>query len=95
MYAALIDEGTGATAFISIIAWDDLAEAGEFAEVFQAYADARFGGARSTATALTWQGESQHASFLRAGNQTLWILAPDALTLAELQDRLDLPLPQQ
>ncbi|MGH2621901.1 MAG: hypothetical protein ACRDHG_15215, partial [Anaerolineales bacterium] len=66
-------------ALILLTIWDRVFEAHEFYSAFLGYGDDRFGGrSPSTTTEAAWESSVGHASIEILGDQTLWILAPDA-----------------
>jgi len=79
-------------ALVLVTVWDRVLEAHEFFGAFLGYGDTRFGGRTlSTTTQATWDSSFGHASIEIAGDQTLWILAPDAPTAQTLRQGVVFP----
>lgn len=82
-YAFYINESSQEVVFVMDVFWDTLADAGEFAEAFEQYADLRWDTAESGVLDLpTWRGSDTTTSFLLEGNRTVWVTAP-AIDLIE------------
>jgi len=81
-------------ALVLVTVWDRVLEAHEFYGAFLGYGDARFGGRTvSTTTQATWDSSTGHASIEIAGDQTLWILAPDPQIAQTLRQGMAFPAP--
>lgn len=79
-------------ALVLVTVWDRVLEAHEFFGTFLGYGDARFGGrSLSTTTQAVWDSSLLHASIEIAGDQTLWILAPDAQIAQALRQGVAFP----
>ena len=79
-------------ALVLVTVWDRVLEAHEFFGAFLGYGDARFGGRTvSTTTLAAWDSTFGHASIEIAGDQTLWILAPDAQFAQTLRQGVAFP----
>jgi len=79
-------------ALVLVTVWDRVLEAHEFFGAFLGYGDARFGGRTlSTTIQATWDSSFGHASIEIAGDQTLWILAPDAQIVQTLRQGVTFP----
>ncbi len=79
-------------ALVLVTAWDSVRDAHEFYNAFLGYGDARFGGRTSSATTLAaWDSTLGHASLELLGDQTLWILAPDAQIAQTLRQGVTFP----
>jgi hypothetical protein len=72
--------------------WDSIREAYEFLGGFRQYAGARFSERVSSGTTqASWEGQEGYATIEVRGDQTLWILAPDAGTAATLREAVPFP----
>ena len=79
-------------ALILVTIWDSVRDAHEFYNAFLGYGDARFGGrSLSTTTQAAWDSSLGHASIEILGDQTLWILAPDAQIAQTLRQGVTFP----
>jgi hypothetical protein len=88
-YLVLHNADANTTAFVMKTQWDSDAEAGEFAEALEDYADARFGvSASRQGETLTWEYTDGYSSFLYSGDTTIWIIAPDAGTARVIADQV-------
>ncbi len=82
-------------ALVLVTVWDRVLEAHEFYGAFLGYGDARFGGRTvSTTTRAAWDSSFGHASIEIAGDQTLWILAPDVQIAEALRQGVAFPAAQ-
>jgi hypothetical protein len=91
-YLVFHHEGQDLSALVLLTQWDSLGEAYEFLPAFRQYADARFGGrVFSETTQTTWDEREGFASIEVRGDQTLWILAPEAETAARLREAVEFP----
>ncbi len=80
-------------ALVLLTQWDTVRDAREFADAFGTYGDRRFGEAsESSPSESVWHTNDTSSRFLRKSNQTLWLLTPDADTLALLSDAITLPI---
>jgi hypothetical protein len=72
--------------------WKNETEASEFAEAFQRYASARFGGPASSGPS-SWRWESSQTSSVLELEQdmTTWVIAPQGDFLNEIEERLSNP----
>lgn len=87
-YAVYYQEDSGSTVMVLRSIWDSAGEARQFAEAFQVFASARFGEAileqidqnnRAIASMhLGWDTSASYTGFRLDGEQTFWVLAPDA-----------------
>lgn len=78
-YAFYLNETTQEAVFVMDAFWDTVADAGEFAEAFEQYADLRWDEADTGELGLpTWNGSDTVASFFLEGNRTVWVMAPTA-----------------
>lgn len=78
-YAFYLNETTEEVVFVIESFWDTVADAGEFAEAFEQYADRRWDGTDTEVLGLpTWAGPDTTTSFLLEGNRTVWVMAPTA-----------------
>ncbi len=84
-YVVLHNESTGSTAFVMKTVWDTKADAEEFSNAVQQYADIRFGvPATQHGDTLTWNYADGYSSFYHSGDTTVWIIAPDSSTAEKL-----------
>lgn len=90
-YVILRDDASGESALIVLILWDRFADAQDFFTAFQAYGQARFGPGFPSAYRLTWSTSPGEVLLERHSDQTLWLLAPDADTLAALRQAIPFP----
>ncbi len=90
-YVTLRDDASGESAFIVLIRWDRFADAQEFFSAFHAYGQARFGPGSASAYRLTWSNSPGEVLLERQSDQTLWLLAPNADTLAALRKAIPFP----
>jgi len=67
----------GDTALVLSTVWDTAADANEFADAFEQYADARFG---APTDELTWERDGIVTLFTLDGDHTFWVSAPDLAT---------------
>ena len=80
-YLLLRNDANDLSAFVMKTVWDTRAEASQFADALQQYADARFGvSATQQGEALTWSYPDGHSSFYHSGDTTIWVIAPDSST---------------
>jgi len=78
-YAFYLNDSSQEVVFVMDAFWDTVADADEFAEAFQQYADFRWEAADSDVLDLpTWNNSDITASFLVEGNRTVWVMAPTA-----------------
>jgi hypothetical protein len=73
-YVVYYNAETRETVMVLDADWDSTSEADEFANAFREYANRRFGNSSSD----TWQDSDSYHEFHIDGNNTTWILAPDA-----------------
>jgi hypothetical protein len=91
-YLVFHQESGDQSALVLLTQWDSLGEAYEFLPAFRQYGDARFGGRLiSETTQTTWDEREGFASIEVRGEQTLWVLAPDAETAARLRQAVQFP----
>ncbi|MEA3327743.1 MAG: hypothetical protein U9R53_10655 [Chloroflexota bacterium] len=77
-YAVYLNGNTDEIVFINEVAWDTLADAEEFAEAFEDYADLRWGDSKDEIEGNpTWYGDNSVIIFTRDGDHTLWLLSPN------------------
>jgi hypothetical protein len=85
-YIAFHDDSEGQGVLVLAAAWDTVRDAHEF------YADARFGERiLSSTTQSIWESRGEWSSIEIIGDQTLWILAPDAEFGEIVRDALSFP----
>lgn len=69
--------------------WESRSEAGEFNAAFRDYASFRFGDPTADrANLATWESAQGYTEFHFEGDTTIWILAPDAVTAAQVWEIL-------
>lgn len=91
-YLVFHHDGQDQGALVLLTQWDSLREAYEFVPVFRQYADARFGErVASETTRASWDEREGYATIEVRGDQTLWILAPEAETAARLRAAVEFP----
>ncbi len=91
-YLAFVNDGQELGALVLLTQWDSIREAYEFLPAFRSYADARFGErVMSGTTQTSWEGGEGYTTIEVRGDQTLWILAPDADTVAALRQAVSFP----
>jgi len=91
-YLVFNQQPQGRSALIVLTQWDSLREAYEFLSAFRQYADARFDRrVDSETTRSSWQGRQDYSTVEVQGDQTLWVLAPDADTAARLRKAIQFP----
>ncbi len=90
-YAALANED-GRQVLILLTAWDRSLDAFEFTEAFRSYADLRFGERRTEQPDRSWSWSLGAVLLERSHDQTLWILAPDAVTATAIRAAIEFPL---
>jgi hypothetical protein len=84
-YVVLHNDSTGSTAFVMKTVWDTKADAEEFSNAVQQYADIRFGvPATQQGDTLTWSYPDGYSSFYHSGDTTVWIIAPDTASAEKL-----------
>jgi hypothetical protein len=84
-YVVLHDDSTGSTAFVMKTVWDTKADAEEFSNAVQQYADIRFGvSATQQGDTLSWSYLDGYSSFNHSGDTTVWIIAPDTASAEKL-----------
>jgi hypothetical protein len=89
-YAIYLDEQTDEVIFILDMIWDTAQDADEFMDALAQYANQRWDAANQQIKGqLTWTGQEGTVVLTRAGNRTLWVIAPTGglaeLLLSELQ----------
>jgi hypothetical protein len=92
VYVALANDDEGAGALFLMTLWDSVRDAQEFAAAFLDYGDARFGRRDVGTGTFTWESSEGSVLFERSGNQTLWILAPDADAVGAIRNSVEFPL---
>jgi hypothetical protein len=91
-YIAFNNDGSEQGALVLATAWDTVRDAHEFYGAFRDYGDARFGERTlSSTTSSVWDLRGEWNSIEIIGDQTLWILAPDAKTGETIRDSLVFP----
>jgi hypothetical protein len=91
-YLVFYRESQGSSALVLLTQWDSLREAYEFLGAFRKYADERFDRrVESETTRSTWESRQDYSVVEVQGDQTLWILAPDADTAARLRQAVQFP----
>lgn len=78
-YAFYLNDSSQEVVFVMDAFWDTVADADEFAEAFESYAELRWDAADSGVLGLpTWNNSDTTTSFLVDGNRTVWVIAPTA-----------------
>jgi len=91
-YIAFHDDSKGRGVLVVATAWDTVRDAYEFYGAFRDYGDSRFGGrSLSSTTRFVWDSPDDWVSIDIAGDQTLWILAPDAEIGETIREALTFP----
>jgi hypothetical protein len=90
-YIALYNNEKEQGAFILMTVWDSVRDTEEFYLTFQDYGEARFGNGTLSTVNSTWESNEGQAMIERWGNQTLWILAPDAQVMEILREAIEFP----
>jgi hypothetical protein len=91
-YVALHNDGQEQGAFVLMSLWDSVRDAEEFYLAFQDYGQMRFGNGALSTLSSSWDSSEGQVMIERWGNQTLWIMAPDADVLSSLREALEFPL---
>ncbi|OGO16402.1 MAG: hypothetical protein A2Z14_04530 [Chloroflexi bacterium RBG_16_48_8] len=92
-YVALYHDAQEQGAFVLLTLWDSARDAEEFYLAFEEYGETRFGNGSLSTLSATWDSNEGHVRIERWGNQTLWILTPDAEELEILRGAIEFPLP--
>lgn len=92
VYVAMANDDKGVGALFLMTLWDSARDAQEFAAAFLDYGDARFGRRDVGSGIFTWESSEGSVIFERVGNQTLWILAPDAETVDAIRSSVEFPI---
>lgn len=91
-YVALYQEERQRGALVLVSAWDTVRDAHEFYEAFRDYGRLRYAEPiLSSTTQTVWQGGFGWASIEIAGDQTLWVHAPDAAVGEQLRQAIPFP----
>lgn len=91
-YIAFLDDSKGRGVLVVATAWDTVRDAYEFYGAFRDYGDSRFGGrSLSSTTRFVWDSPDDWVSIDIAGDQTLWILAPDSEIGETIREALTFP----
>ena len=91
-YITLFHDEQPLGALVLVTTWDTVVDAHEFYGTFRDYGDQRFGGRTlSTTTRSVWEWAQGYASIEILGDQTLWIVAPDAELAAKLRQAVPFP----
>jgi hypothetical protein len=91
-YIAFHDDSAGHGVLVLATAWDTVRDAHEFYAAFRDYGDARFGERTlSSTTRFIWESTDEWISIDIVGDQTLWILAPDAEIGIAVREALAFP----
>jgi hypothetical protein len=92
VYVALANDDDQVGALFLLTIWDSARDSQEFAAAFLDYGDARFGRRDVGTGNFTWEASEGFILFERIGNQTLWILAPDADTVDAIRTSVEFPI---
>ena len=88
-YVVYFNERTQSTTLVMKSLWESRSEAGEFNAAFRDYASFRFGDPTADrANLATWESAQGYTEFHFEGDTTIWILAPDAVTAAQVWEIL-------
>jgi hypothetical protein len=88
-YVVYYNEQSRATVMVLTTQWESPDDSTEFINAFREYATARFDQpAEEQDTSLVWQSGAAYVMFNHLGQQTTWILAPDATTAQSVWDTL-------
>ena len=91
-YVALHNDSGGEGVLILATSWDTVRDAHDFYGAIRDYGDARFGERTVSSTTLSkWESRNQWSSIEIIGDQTLWILAPNAETGDAIREALAFP----
>jgi len=91
-YITLFHDQQQLGALVLVTTWDTVVDAHEFYGTFRDYGDQRFGGRTLSTTARSvWEWAQGYASIEILGDQTLWIVAPDAELAAKLRQAVPFP----
>ena len=91
-YIAFQDDSEGQSVLALVAAWDTVRDAHEFYGAFRDYGDARFGERTlSSTTRSIWESRGEWNSIEIIGDQTLWILAPNAEIGEMVREALSFP----
>ncbi|GMR10078.1 MAG: hypothetical protein BMS9Abin28_0899 [Anaerolineae bacterium] len=91
-YIAFHNDFKGQGVLVVATAWDTVRDAHEFYGAFRDYGDSRFGDrSLSSTTRSVWDSPDDWNSIDIGGDQTLWILAPDAEIGEMIREALTFP----
>lgn len=91
-YIAFHDDSEGHSVLILATSWDTVRDAHEFYGAFRDYGESRFGDRiLSSTTRSIWESPTGWSSVELIGDQTLWIMAPDAEFGEILREALTFP----
>ncbi len=89
-YTVAYNESTGQMIAAWQLVWDTPGDAEEFVDAFKDYGDQRFGVTATLAGGnLCWDALAEAACLYFTPQATLWILAPDLATLAQVRGAID------
>jgi hypothetical protein len=75
---AVFEDGSGrTTAYLLLITWHTVYDAGEFIDFFQDFLTSRFPALEAGGAQIRWEGVEMGTISRRSGARTLWLLAPD------------------
>lgn len=91
-YLAFSNDDLDQGILVLLTSWESMREAYEFLAAFREYADDRFNQRLTSETNHTsWRGVEGYSTVELRGDQTLWILAPDAETATAVREAVDFP----
>lgn len=90
-YAVYTHAQSGQVVMATRFRWEASQEASEFAQAFQEYAGERFGASGEVGDWSSWDNAAGVTRFRQDGDETTWILAPDAATATAIQQALQAP----
>ncbi len=91
-YIAYHNDAEGQGVLVLASTWDTVRDAHDFYGAFRDYGDARFGERiTSSTTRSIWESRGEWSSVEIIGDQTLWILAPDAEIGEMVREALSFP----
>jgi hypothetical protein len=91
-YIAFRNDSNGDEILVLTTAWDSVRDAHNFYGGFRDYGNARFGERTlSSTTRSVWESQAEWSSMEIVGDQTLWILAPDAEIGERLREIITFP----
>ncbi|NIM92997.1 MAG: hypothetical protein GTO18_04710 [Anaerolineales bacterium] len=93
-YVALYQDDLNEGSILLLTTWDTVDDAREFFGAFTDYGDERFGAGSKSINQATWDTAGENVLFELWGNQTLWILSPNAETTDRIREAVEFPIPE-